>query len=617
MFNNHRWQTHARLPRTESRITQAYFISEEIQKELDAVIRHEVAEGPEKSTIASLLASWRAAEGRLAPEGFSAVLNTVSFMESPADISARIGWMNRFGMPAPLSISIQGDPRDRDRCRVFIDEGAIMIGSAEYWWWREHSPMRRAYKAYVERLAALLAMPGINQGFTAEQEYATFYPTMRLHERPLNMLTWSELRSTYPRFDWAALITNFGMTEAQAAGLMFNVTAPEFLRHFHARLESWPIQRWQDWFALIAAQWIAGRSPHGPLRSARFDYTRRFLQGLPSDNSPSELRSGIVAMLMPNTLGRLWARDHCAPGLRRAVSRIVNHVRDAAIANMRRVSWMSESTRAAAVAKLRAMDIQVCWPDPWKEPDVPSGISAENFIENLLAIAAYTTDTFIGQLDRGCKNPLGNGWGKPIYEVNAYYYPAENRFLLPAAILRPPFYDPAKSLMWNYGAIGATVGHELCHAFDADGREYDAKGNKRDWWTRRDDREYRRRTRRVVRLYESRKYRGMDVNGTLTLVENIADLGGVDFALAGLAADLGRSLTKAELREFFMAYAISWRAKDRKRKAAQLLLVDPHAPPRLRVNHVVRQFDEWYTAFGVSESCPDYIAPSARIRFFR
>lgn len=617
MFNNRDWQNRARLPRTETRITQAYFISEDIRKELDDVIRHEVAAGPDKSMIAALLSSWRAAEGQLAPDGFSAVLKTVSYMESPADISARLGWMNRYGLPAPLVLGIQGDPRDRERCRIFIEEGYIMIGAAEYWWWPEFADKRRAYKAYVARLAELLKTPGIEQGYVAEQEYATFYPTERLHERPLNMLTWSELRRTYPRIDWAALVTNFGLSVEQAADLMFNVTAPEFVRHFHARLESWPMARWQGWFALTAAQWIAGRSPHGPLRRAWFDYTRRFLQGLPHDNSPAELRSGIVQMLMPNTLGRLWARDHCAAGLRNSVGRMVRYVRDAAIANMHRVSWMAPATRTAAVAKLRAMDIQVCWPDPWEEPDVPGGISPDSLIENLLGIAAYSTDKSIEQLRRGCERPFGNGWGKPVYEVNAYYYPAENRFLLPAAILRPPFYDPAKSRVWNYGAIGATIGHELCHAFDADGREYDAKGNKRDWWTPRDTREYKRKTRRVIRLYESRKYRGMAVNGSLTLVENIADLGGLDFALAGAAAELGRALTQAELREFFAAYAISWRAKDRRRKAAQLLLMDPHAPPRLRVNHVVRQFDEWYAAFGISETCPDYIPPSERIRFFR
>jgi putative endopeptidase len=615
MFNNREWQARTHLPHTESRVTQAYFIADDINRELADIIRS----APADSQIGALLSSWKAAEGRLVPDGFSAVMKTASYLESPHDISARIGWMNRHGLPSPVTISIQGDPRERDRCRVFIEEGILFIGSAEYWWWKEFASTRRAYRQYVERLADLLATPGMTQGYETERDYASIYPTARRHERPLNMLNWGELQRHYPRFDWAAMMENYGLPVETAADLMFNVPSPEFMRHLHARLDSWPLSRWQSWFSLMMAQWIAGRSPHGPLRTAWFDYTRRFIQGLPRDNKPEDLRTGIVSLLMPNTLGRLWVAEHCPTRLRTDVSRMAENIRAAAIDRVARVSWMSASTRAAAANKLRRMDIQVCWPDPWEEPDVPGGINPTNFIENILQIAAYSTDKFLSQLTRrgGCQNPLGDGWGRPVFEVNAFYYPAENRFLLPAAILRPPFYDPTKSRVWNYGAIGATIGHELCHAFDADGRDYDAKGNKRKWWTARDDREYRRRTRRVVRLYESRQYRGMDVNGDMTLVENIADLGGLEFSLAGAAAELGRALTPAELREFFTAYAISWRAKDRRRKAAQLLLMDPHAPPRLRVNHVVRQFDEWYDAFDVPESCEDYIAPSDRVRFFR
>jgi predicted metalloendopeptidase len=204
-----------------------------------------------------------------------------------------------------------------------------------------------------------------------------------------------------------------------------------------------------------------------------------------------------------------------------------------------------------------------------------------------------------------------------VFVVNAFYYPEQNRLMIPAAILRPPFYDPAASVVTNFGAIGATIGHELCHGFDSDGRDYDEKGDKHNWWTARDAKLYKERAARVVRLYESRKYRGMDVDGRLTLTENIADLGGLEFAMAGLRAELGRDLTKAEKREFFESFAISWRSKDRKRRAAELLATDFHAPPMLRVNHAVRQFDEWYEAFDVGEECPDYVPPANRIRFFR
>ena len=201
--------------------------------------------------------------------------------------------------------------------------------------------------------------------------------------------------------------------------------------------------------------------------------------------------------------------------------------------------------------------------------------------------------------------------------MNAYYYPDENKFILPAAILRPPFYDSTQSLAWKYGAIGATIGHELCHAFDAEGRLFDEHGDKRDWWTKHDDREYRRRSKQVVRLFDNTPYKGLAVNGELTLIENIADLGGLEFALAGLKAAMKPGgVSRDDLRDFFTAFAVSWRSKDRLRRAEQLLTIDVHAPPQLRVDLVVRQMDDWYYAFDITDTSPDWIEPSKRIRFF-
>jgi predicted metalloendopeptidase len=294
-------------------------------------------------------------------------------------------------------------------------------------------------------------------------------------------------------------------------------------------------------------------------------------------------------------------------------------IREAAATMLAKTSWMSASTRAAAVRKVRRLDIQICWPDmdKWNAKEATCGITDGRLVENLLTIAKTNTDENQALIKSGdCRHPTGEIWSRPVYEVNAYYYPDENRFLLPAAILRPPFYDPKKSLVWNYGAIGATIGHEICHAFDSEGRMYDENGDKRDWWTDHDDREYRRKARQVQRLYETREYRDMDVDGELTLIENIADMGGLEFALGGARLALGRLLTRDELRDFFVSFAISWRSKERLKRAAQLLVTDVHAPPKLRVNHVVRQMDEWYLAYDIEPGCSDYIKPEHRIHFF-
>jgi len=609
---NQRWQLATELPETETRITQAYFIQEDINRELDSVIKNK------GGSMRDLANSWKAAEG-MVPEGISALTNLMLSMSSPADVSSRIGWMNRYGLPAPLSVYIQGDPRNHKRCRIFIEEGEPRIGIPEYWIWPEYIGHRKAYARYVKGLASILGLPAIELGYAAEREFAGVFPIATKRREKIHMRTWADLCKEFKGIDWIGLFEAWGFHKEQLSNLVFNVTSPAFLHHLEARIHRWSIRRWQGWFALIAAQWVAGCSPHGPLRSVWFDYARRFLQGTKVDETVEELRSAIVRVMMPNTLGRLWVTKHCHVMLKQNIMTMVGHIREAAAAQLGRTSWMSDSTRKAAVRKLRKMDVQICWPDldTWEPKEAACGLSSINLIENMLAIGKLNADTNQKMLaDGDCRHPYGDGWGKPVYEVNAYYYPDENRFLLPAAILRAPFYDPAKSAAWNYGAIGATIGHEFCHAFDSDGRQYDENGDKHDWWSVHDDREYRKRASQVVRLYESVKYRGLEVDGSLTLVENIADIGGIGFALAGLKRALARPPAKSELRDFFTSFAISWRSKDRLKRAAELVATDMHSPPMLRVNHVVRQMDEWYEAFDVDRECEDWIAPEHRIRFF-
>jgi predicted metalloendopeptidase len=599
--------TRTRLPDTEARITQAYFIRESINRELGQIIRD-----TDNPLITTLLRNWDAAA---TPP--TSLLTMMLATAARDDISTRIGALNRWGIGAPLSIYVQGDPRDHSRCRVFIEEGSPRIGIPEYWLWPEYRRHRAEYSRYVGRLAAVLGLPVILKGLGAEREFADIYPNALERRQRIDMLDWPELLREFSVINWEALFVAAGFPADCLPSLKYNVTSRPFLHHLQRRIRDWSSERWAGWFALSVAQWWAGCSPHGPLRRAWFAYNRQFLQGAVADESPAELRQAIVRTLLPGTLGRLWVRRFCEPGLRRTVGAMVERIRAAAIEAVGRSDWMAPSTRAAAVRKLRAMEIVVGWSDEGAAAE-SAALSSSDFAENLMALAGASADNNIRLITHprpgGCRR--NSGASPPAFVVNAFYYPEENRFVLPAGILRPPFYDPAASVPANYGAIGATIGHELCHAFDAEGRSYDHRGDRRDWWTAGDDRAYRRRAARVVALFESRQYRGMDVDGRLTLTENIADIGGLEFALAGAAAALGRALTPAELREFFVSYAVSWRAKDRRARARELLATDFHAPPMLRVNHVVRQFDEWYAAFGVPDDCAEAVPPARRIRFF-
>lgn len=611
---NKDWVDNLKLPDTEARTTQAFFIQEKINDEVNTIINTETTK---KGAVQAFLRSWDNT-GSI-PPGITPMLQLMISMNSIDDICSRIGWMNRYGLPSPISVYILGDPRRHKVCRVFIEEGSPTIGIPEFWLYPEYSGHRKAYAHYVSSLTKTLGLPIIEQGFAAEHEFAKVYPSVVERKTRINMSTWTELTTEYKMIDWTILLTAFGLDADILPKLVYNVTSPAYVHHLQNRLVRWNPDRWRGWFCMIVAQWISLRSPHGPLRTAWFDYNRRFLQGRKADINPAELRYHILRSLMPNTLGKLWVTKHCDPAMRRSITIMAEKIREAAATMLAKTSWMSASTRAAAVRKVRRLDIQICWPDmdKWSAKEAVCGLDSNHLIDNLLAIAKTNTDENQALVKSGdCRHPSGESWSRPVYEVNAYYYPDENRFLLPAAILRPPFYDSNRSLVWNYGAIGATIGHEICHAFDADGRKYDEYGDKKDWWTKHDDREYRRKARQVQRLYETREYREMDVDGELTLIENIADMGGLEFAMAGARLALGRLLTRDELREFFVAFAVSWRSKDRLKRAAQLLVTDSHAPPKLRVNHVVRQMDEWYLAYDIDPECSDYIKPEHRIHFF-
>ena len=192
--------------------------------------------------------------------------------------------------------------------------------------------------------------------------------------------------------------------------------------------------------------------------------------------------------------------------------------------------------------------------------------------------------------------------------------------VIPAGMLRQPFFDLRRSDAWNLGGIGAAIGHEITHGFDEDGRLYDKHGNyNSNWWTEEDSRQFKKMTQAVVRLFDGAEYMGGKVDGVNTLSENLADLGGIAIAIEALNRELvGRSERekKEAWCEFFTSYAVSWRNKERPQKAKQSLLLDVHAPAPLRVNLITRQFAEFYDAFDIHEGDPGWTAPELRVQLW-
>jgi putative endopeptidase len=217
---------------------------------------------------------------------------------------------------------------------------------------------------------------------------------------------------------------------------------------------------------------------------------------------------------------------------------------------------------------------------------------------------------------------FNDDWDDGCYDVNAYYYADQNKMVIPLGILQAPFFDMTKSVAWNYGGIGATIGHEITHAFDEDGHNYDHSGSWVNWWNESDKHKYSLLTNKVEKLYDGLKYMDGHVDGHLTFDENLADIGGLEIALEALnhviyvnkINDIEEK--KKMYKDFFLSFAMSWRLKDRPKKAKQSLLLDHHAPAVYRVNIPVAMFDEYYIAFNVSNKNLMYIDQSHRIKLF-
>jgi putative endopeptidase len=319
-------------------------------------------------------------------------------------------------------------------------------------------------------------------------------------------------------------------------------------------------------------------------------------------------------------LGKVYA-DRYFPGPNKvAMTSLVGNLRAAMAANLADLKWMGPETRKEAVAKLDAFTPKIGAPVKYKTYD-GLVIGATTLLANQIASVKWVQDFQIGRIGKPVDR---TEWLMLPQTVNAYYNPNYNEVVFPAAILQPPFFNLTADPAVNYGGIGAVIGHEMGHGFDDQGAKSDGKGNLRDWWTSADKANFEALTGRLAEQYSG--FCPFDegktcVNGNLTLGENIGDLGGLSLAykayhmsLKGKQAPVIDGTTGDQ--RFFMSWAQVWRAKSREQTARQLLVIDPHSPPKYRINGIVRNFDEWYRAFGVKADDKLYLPPEKRIRIW-
>jgi putative endopeptidase len=390
-----------------------------------------------------------------------------------------------------------------------------------------------------------------------------------------------------------------------------------------ALVSSEPIDAWKGWAAVRFLTRYSAVLPSA-IDDARFAFYGKVLRGQPVDEPRWKRGIAATESQVGELVGKAYAEKWFPAQNKSAMEALVGNLRKAMAANLSDLAWMSPATRKEAEAKLAAFTPKIGYPDKYKTYDGLQ-LSPTTPLANAIAARTWAQNYDMPRIGMAVDK---TEWGMLPQTVNAYYSPTRNEIVFPAAILQPPYFNLSADPAVNYGAIGAVIGHEMGHGFDDQGSKSDGAGNLRNWWTDADRAAFNKLTSRLVAQYdafcpfdEQSSSGKACINGTLTLGENIGDLGGLSLALRayklslnGKPAPVIDGMTGEQ--RFFMAWAQAWRFKAREAAARDRLETDPHSPAAYRVNGIVRNFDEWYKAFGVKPGDALYLPPEQRIRIW-
>ncbi len=412
-----------------------------------------------------------------------------------------------------------------------------------------------------------------------------------------------------PAFDWTGYLKGSGVAVSE-----FNVTEPAFFKEMNTLLETRPVSDWKTYL-----RWHATRSAAPFLSSkfvtANFQFYGSYLRGVMEIQPRWKRCVQYVDRDLGEALGQVFIDKTFSPKTKADVLKMTRLIEDAMGTEIRELSWMSDATKQRALEKLNSIVNKVGYPDKWRDYSSLEIVRGD-FMENVQRANAFERRRELAKIGK----PVDRGeWQMTPPTVNAYYDPQMNDINFPAGVLQPPLYDPKMDDAPNYGNTGGTIGHELTHGFDDEGRQFDARGNLKDWWTDQDAKQFSQRADCVAAQYGDYTVIGdIKINSRLTLGEDVADLGGT--LLAYIAWKNATKDQKLEPRDgltpeqrFFVGFA-QWDCGDERPESKRVSAVtDPHSPGEYRINGVVSNMPEFAAAFSCKAGQPMVRAKACRV----
>ncbi|MBF6545196.1 M13 family metallopeptidase [Nocardia brasiliensis] len=519
-----------------------------------------------------------------------------------------------------IGIGISIDRKNSNAYVPSVGQSGLGLGE-QYFRKPEHAEVLAQYRVFLERICAGAGFPdpaGMAQRvFDLEKRIAPAHwdnVRNRDADATYNVFSWAEMTALAPGFDWDPWMAGNTDRPRELFATMI-VAQPSFITAAGQLWTEVDIPTWRDFLKLSVLRNYAPYLPKA-VNDANFEFKGKVLNG--QDERPERWKYGvgIVNEHLGEQLGKVYVEKHFPPEAKQRAKEMLDDVIAAYRDNFTNSSWMSPETRKASLAKLDKIDPKIGYPDKWVDYSQLK-ITKGKLIESLLAINTFESKRAFARLG----GPVDKTeWGMSPQTVNAYYQATSNQIVFPAAYLQPPFFDKDAQSAVNFGAVGATIGHEIGHGFDDQGSKYDGDGNRRDWWTPEDRAKFDAKSKQLIDQYNALVPEGLDpsqhINGELTVGENLADLRGLQITLAAFRiSEKRRGVENPDYRSMFLSWARSWREKQTKELTVRYLATDTHSPAEFRCNQVVRNLAEFYTAFDVKETDKLFLPPDQRVTF--
>jgi putative endopeptidase len=524
------------------------------------------------------------------------------------------------GFQASLfDLSIETDAKAPNRYAVVVSQSCVGLPDRDYYLQPQFAAERAKYRDYIAQMLTLVGRLDANAQASNILAYETKIADVswaKADERDPNEMynptTPADLAAAAPGFNWLPFLEAAGLGDIHRLVAQENTALPR-LAAIYAETPVVTLRTWAA-FHLVdnAAPFLAK-----PLADASFAFHETVLSGQLRQLPRWQRGVAVVDDAIGEAVGRVYVAQYFPPQVNAQIIALVGDLREAFAGRIQQVDWMNSETKQKAVRKLSQLTVKVGYPNKWR--DYSKLDVRDDLYGDVARAKSFEWNRKLARLDQPVDR---TEWEMTPQTANAYYEPTANEIVFPAAILQAPYFDVHFDAATNFGGIGATIGHEMTHGFDDEGRDFDETGALVDWWTAEDARKFDTRAAMLAAQYDQAEpYPGVHVNGRLTNGENIADLGGVLIALdayhrflRGHPAPVIDGLTGDQ--RFFLAFAQSWREKRRKAAIRQMVVSDPHSPEQYRINGVLRNVDAWYGSFSIQPGDKLYLDPTARVHIW-